>query len=282
MKLSALKSPSGVFGLVALDEAYGLADLLGLSLKEPSHETLLKQVLASLVKIHSEHATGVVFDSLYTLPLLEKKQEHAGTLVRLEQQQEPDPLTVPRFPANWGIENVRNLYGVAKLELYYHPAEAQALQKKQLLAEIFDFCQYEEIDFLLKLMIYHPPKESLSTAQFQEIQLEAVSELQRFASVIAVQYPQDPLAAATLTSELDIPWLIVSDETKYEKFKDQLRIALENGAQGFLTGETLWQEIGGMRLNDHSPDMEAIEKFLTTTSKDRIIELMRIAEEEKN
>ena len=96
-----------------------------------------------------------------------------------------------------------------------------------------------------------------------------------------MQYPQDPLAAATLTSELDIPWLMIDDGVKYDKFKDQLRVALENGAQGFLVDEVLWQEVGKMRLKDQSPDLPAIEKFLQTTSKDRMIELMRIAGEER-
>jgi len=36
-----------------------------------------------------------------------------------------------------------------------------------------------------------------------------------------------------------------------------------------------------MRLKDQSPDLPAIEKFLQTTSKDRMIELMRIAGEER-
>jgi len=281
VKLSALKNSAGVYGLVALDEAYVLAELMGLSLKEPSHEEILQSILAMLTRVYSEHATGVVFDPVYSLPFLDQKHDQAGTVIRLEQPAPPDPLTVPKFPPNWGIEHIRNLYGVAKLELYYHPAEETASAKKKLVSEVFDFCQYEKIDFLLKLIIYHPPKETLTTAQFQEVQLEAISELQRSANLLAVQYPQDPLAAATLTSELDIPWLMIDDGVKYDKFKDQLRVALENGAQGFLVDEVLWQEVGKMRLKDQSPDLPAIEKFLQTTSKDRMIELMRIAGEER-
>lgn len=281
MKLSALKSPSGVYGLVALDEAYLLADLLGLSLEESSQEALLSDTFSLFIEQFSPHASGLVFDSVYSVPLLNQKHEHAGTVIRLEQTQPPDPLVLPQFPANWSVENVRNLYGVAKLELYYHPEEERAVEKKQLVAELFDFCQHEEIDFLLKLVMYHPPKVSLDIVQFQEMQLAAVSEFQRFANVLALQYPQDPLAAATLTSELDIPWLMVSDGLKYDKFKEQLRVALENGAAGFLAGETLWQEIGAMRQADQSPDEAAIRTFVETVGKDRIIELMRVSEEER-
>ncbi|HEX9817482.1 MAG TPA: hypothetical protein VGA89_01135 [Patescibacteria group bacterium] len=282
MRLSALKKEAGSLGLVALDEAYALTDLLGLSLQEPSHEQLLIEVLTELVKVHSRQAAGVVLDPVYSLQLLEEGTELAGALVRLEQMQTPDPLVAPKFIPNWGIENIRNMYGLAKLELFYHPTEEKALEKKQLVAEIFDFCQYEEIDFLIKLMIYNPAEGKLKSEDFQTAQLEAVSELQRFANVMALQYPQDPLATATLTSNLDVPWLVISEQDGYDQFKNSLRVALENGAAGFLAGEILWQEIGRMRQEDQSPDMTEILKFIQTTSKDRIIELMRITGEEQD
>lgn len=281
MKLSAITTPTGVAGLVALDEGYLLSELIGLSPAEPSHEVLVQNVLGQMLETYSEFATGIVFDPLYSLPLLDRKHGHSGTVIRLEQSRQPDPLSLPSLPAQWSVENVRNIYGVAKLELYYHPAEEKALEKKQLLTEIFDFCQYHKIDFLLKLVVYHPPGQTLNTAEFQQTQLEAIDELQKYANIFALQYPQDPLAAATLTSELDVPWLMVDDGVPYDAFKEQLRVSMENGAAGFLVDEALWQEIGGMRLEDQSPDLGAIEKFLRTVSKDRIIELMRIAEEER-
>lgn len=281
MKLSALTTPTGVAGLVALDEGYLLSELIGLSPDEPSHEGIVTEILSEMLTTYSEFSTGVVLDPLYSLSLLGKKHEHSGTVLRLEQSWQPDPLAVPTLPAQWGVENVRNLYGVAKLELYYHPSEEKALEKKRFLAEVFDFCQYQKIDLLLKLVIYHPPGKTLNTVEFQEAQLEAIDELQKFTNALALQYPQDPLAAATLTSELDIPWLMVDDGVKYDAFKEQLRVSMENGATGFLVDEALWQEIGSMRREDQSPDLEAIQKFLQTVSKDRIIELMRIAEEER-
>jgi tagatose-1,6-bisphosphate aldolase len=280
MTLSALKSSHSLIGVVALDEAYTLADLLGLSLKEPSNEQLLNEVLALLIEIHSKQASGMVLDPVYSLPLLEESADNAVILARLEQVQEPDPLIVPKLIKNWGIKEVRNMYGLAKLELYYHPEEEKALEKKQFVAELYDFCEIEEIDFLVKLMIYNPNEEKMTATDFQEAQLAAVNELQRSASVLALQYPQDPLAAATLTSGLDTPWLLVSDDVPYDKFKEQLRVAIENGAEGFLAGEVLWQEIEGMRQEDQSPDLEKIKEFIKTESKDRIIELMRIVQED--
>ena len=277
MKVSALQRDG--IGLLALDEAYLVAESLGLTLDEPTNAENLNALLARFISLYSEYTTGIVLDPTYSLPLLEHKHKNSGLALRIEQERDQDPLSVPRFIPQWGIEDVRNNYGVAKLELYYHPAEEMAAEKKKLVADLFDFCQYEGIDFLLKLVIYHPPGKEMDMVEFQETQLEAIAELQRFSSLLALQYPQDPLATATLTSSLDIPWIVISDGMNYEKFKDSVRVSTENGAKGFLAGRTLWEEIGEMRLEDQSPDFDQIESFLKTTGKDRVIELMRIIKE---
>jgi tagatose-1,6-bisphosphate aldolase len=277
VKVSALQRDG--IGLLALDEAYLVAESLGLTLDEPTNAENLNALLARFISLYSEYTTGIVLDPTYSLPLLEHKHKNSGLALRIEQERDQDPLSVPRFIPQWGIEDVRNNYGVAKLELYYHPAEEMAAEKKKLVADLFDFCQYEGIDFLLKLVIYHPPGKEMDMVEFQETQLEAIAELQRFSSLLALQYPQDPLATATLTSSLDIPWIVISDGMNYEKFKDSVRVSTENGAKGFLAGRTLWEEIGEMRLEDQSPDFDQIESFLKTTGKDRVIELMRIIKE---
>lgn len=279
MKVSALQRDG--IGLLALDEAHTFAESLGLTLDESTNIENLNALITRFLILYTEHTTGVILDPTYSLPFLSYKDKNSGLALRLEREREQDPLSVPRFIPQWGIEDVRNNYGVAKLELYYHPAEDMAAEKKKLIADLFDFCQYEGVDFLLKLVIYHPPGKEMDMIEFQETQLEAVSELQRFASMLALQYPQDPLATATLTSSLDIPWIVASDDTTYDKFKDAVRVSTENGADGFLIGKTLWEEIGEMRLEDQSPDFEEIEKFLKTTGKDRIVELMRIVKESK-
>jgi len=279
VKVTALQRQG--IGLLALDEAYQFAEELGLTMNEPSNVENFNALLVRFLILYTEYTTGVVLDPTYSLPFLSYKHKNSGLVIRLEQDREQDPLSVPRFIPQWSIEDVRNNYGVAKLELFYHPAEEMANEKKKLVADLYDFCQYEGIDFLLKLVIYHPPGKTLDTTEFQETQLEAVAELQRFASVLALQYPQDPLATATLTSTLDVPWLVSADGFSYDQFKDVLRVSMENGAEGFLLGKTLWDELGSMRLEDQSPDFEQIEKFLKTTGKDRVIELMRIVNEAK-
>lgn len=279
MKVSALQK-NGI-GLLALDNAYSFAEKIGLTLDEPTNVENFNALLIRFLILYTEYTTGVVLDPTYSLPFLSYKHNNSGLLIRLEREQDQDPLSLPRFLPQWSIEDVRNNYGLAKMELFYHPAEDMAVEKKKLVADLFDFCQYEGIDFLLKLVIYNPPGKEMDMVEFQETQLEAIAELQKFASIISLQYPQDPLATATLTSSLDIPWIVHSDGVEYDKFKEFVRVSTENGAQGFMIDQTLWDEIGKMRLEDQSPDFEKIEQFLKTTGKDRVVELMRIVKESR-
>ena len=85
---------------------------------------------------------------------------------------------------------------------------------------------------------------------------------------------------ATIISELDIPCLVMADEgDNYDTFKEKFRMAMENGAKGYCLGQVLWQEIGNFRGQDQSFDLEGLEKYLSTTVRDRLMELNRIASE---
>ncbi len=279
MNLSAIQSDQKMIGLCELDTAPQIANLLGLDLSLPENEKLIKELLIDIGKIAGRHLTGFVLDPIYSFDLI-KHDGRAGLVSRLTTlNEDTDPLRVPTLIPEYGLEEMRQNYSLAKLELYYHPREEEALQKKKFLAEIYDYCSYLDIDLLLKLIIYTPAEQEFSQEVFQADQLQAVQELHKMADVFALQYPLEPLASATVTAELDSPWILMSQNQSYEEYKSALRVCLNNGAQGFLAGNSLWKEMGSFKLKDKSPDLEKIRQFIQTTLRDQMIELMRISNE---
>jgi len=99
------------------------------------------------------------------------------------------------------------------------------------------------------------------------------------AHLFVLQSPHDALACATITTELDGPWLLGDDNLVYDDFKEALRTALENGAGGFLVSESLFGEIDALRRPDQSLDLPEIIKFIKTKTRDRALELIRISSE---
>lgn len=281
MHLPAIQHPSGVFSLFEFDQAPKIADLLGIDLSQPANVDRLQQLMTIMLEQLQSDLSGAVIDPIYSHHLLQHKSKQTGVLGRLTAvTAEVDPLVMPTLMPDWSVEDISQNYGLAKLCLYYHPQEEKALDKKQLVAELYDYCQYQHIDFALKLIIYTPASEEFSQESFQAAQLQAVQELRSTADLLILQYPLGPLAAATVTAELDIPWLLQSQNQEYDSFKHDLRICLENGAQGFCVSDSLWKDMGQLKLKDKSPDWEQIEEFIKTDFRDRLIEINRIAHEE--
>lgn len=280
MNLSAISSQSGMYQLIELDHAPKLANQLGLDLKTEANVDQIKKLLIKLGQQLSEDSSGLILDPIYSFPLSFKKKPNTGTLLRISTlNDEVDPFALPTLMPNWSVEDVANNYSLAKLELYYHPQEGKALEKKQLVAEIYDYCDYLDIEFLLKLIIYNPQPEKEEKFSLEEAQLQAVQEFRGTANIIGLQNPQGALAAATITAELDIPWLLADQADDYDQLKHNLRVCLENGAQGFMIDQALWAEIQSYKHPDQSPDWSKIDQFINTVVSDRAIELRRITDE---
>lgn len=281
MKLPRIQTNQQGFALLEAANSWQWFERLGLDPTQPSNRTVVNTVLGQILKASTDSISGVVLDSDSGLAVLSHKSPEVGVIWQLEDASaSTDPLAPPTISPDWTVEHIRNNLGLAQLELQYDPSEEQALIKKQLVAEIHDFCQYQEIDLVLKLVIYSPTDRPLPAAEFQAAQLTAIQEFRESCELLALQSPQDALAAATITAELDIPWVVASHPgQKYELYKEQLRQALEAGARGYLAGETVWQEASSHRRKDQGVDDAALTQFIQTTVRDRLIELKRIVSE---
>lgn len=278
--LESFQTPQHAFCFLELDNTPQLAALLGLDITLEENVRFLSNISQKIAQTAEESISGLVLDPVYSFSLAHELSQPPALLFRLEHlAEEVDPLSVPVMIHNWGIENIKNNYAAAKLEMFYHPHEEKALEKKQLIAEIAEYARHESVPFLLKLTLYTPVGEEFSPVAFQEAQIMAVQEFRDQCDVLVLQYAQDALACATLTAELDVPWLLTAQGVKYEEYKEMLRTSLENGARGFLVGSVLWQELANLKSDDKSPDKEAINRFIETTFRDRLIEVRRIVEE---
>lgn len=287
MKISSLISNDGMFNLVEFSDEAKFIDALGLELKDKGGREIVEDILTAQFKAYSgvdsksfAGMSGFVLDPELSSKVFSKQNIDIGIGLNLDEPQaEHDPLALPYLVPEWGVEQIRNNYGVAILTFYYHPQEEAALKKKQFLAEIKDYCRYEQIDLIVKLVVYTPGDRKFEWEEFRKDQLQAIEELRNLADLWVLQYPNDSLACATITTQLDVPWIISDDNIDYNEFKERLRDALENGAKGFMVGETLFKEIEGMRKKDHSPALESILKFISSQARDRAIELVRISKE---
>lgn len=90
-------------------------------------------------------------------------------------------------------------------------------------------------------------------------------------AVFKLEYPGDADSCRRITELLgETPWVLLSRGKDFEVFKEELKVAVANGAAGFLAGRTLWQEVTTLRGTDR-------ECFLTQTLPIRFRELVDMA-----
>ena len=294
MHLPAIQTSSAQFCLLQLDLAPRLAEALHLEWQDPQHRALTARVAELLMEVLSPEVSGVVVSPQHTFSSILKKNHTTGLLLSLEQQLGGvDPLALPALIENWGVEHVSNNYGLAKLELLYHPAEQEAIRKKQLVAEVHHYYQLLNIAFLLELRLYAPQESEYTPEKMQEAQIMALEDMRDSCDLLALEYPSDTLSAVTITAELDIPWVVTGRTFHqqgepaaligYAAYKEKLRIALESGARGYLLDDILWkdsfEQLPQVEGQDPEEWLHQVEQHIKTTIRDRVVELSRIVNE---
>ncbi|MBU0974406.1 hypothetical protein KKD03_01765 [Patescibacteria group bacterium] len=279
MRLQNIKNTSGVFSLLDFSRIATLAESIGLDIDHLDRKDILDFISGTIMEYVSPEVSGVIIDPEFDFSNLIKKSNSTGLVMSLEKKKDSlDPFGMPIIADDWGIEQIRNNYGLVKLELFYNPQEAEALKKKQFVAEVHDYCKYVGIDFLLELMVYHPGGSKEITEEIMlETQLQAISELSRGCDLIGLELLGDSLSAVTMTAALDTPWIYNAREIGYEEFKNNLRICVESGAKGFMAGDPIWFGEDVKKVLSSYENRDKIEEYIKTDIRDKVIEVNRIA-----
>lgn len=286
MKVQSLANSQGRYLLWALDEASQVAERFGFQIADPMQHGAIKQLVELLSDFVVPTATGVLVDPEFSWPHVSTTAQLAGVSVRLEEQRSAvDPMALPKLFQDVGCEWVAENYGICKLAMWYHPSEPLAMGKKQLLAELADSCRVYGTELYLQLQPYIPPVDLSSGTDAQigqsasllpDVLLAAVQELAPMVQLLSLPLPNDALLAATITAELDIPWLIDLRENTAELATQSLQMALEAGASGCVCGNGFWPELGQMRESDGSPDWEGLQQYGQTVVRERATALRRV------
>ena len=191
---------------------------------------------------------------------------------------------------NWTIAKAQRAGADAiKLLAYYHPdASAPALKHQQeFVKHVGDECEKQDIPFLLELVSY-ALEGTTKSVEFAEQKPDLViRSVEEFTDpsykvdILKLEFPADLkyteeykdssfYAGDTAYSlsevkeickKLDeastLPWVILSAGVDIEEFIENVKLAAEAGASGFLCGRAIWKD-----AVDYFPDMEAVTQFL--------------------
>ena len=291
--LQQIANPDGIFTICAMDHRGSLRKMIDDEHpEEVNYEEMVKYKL-ELCSSLAKHASAVLLDPLFgaaqcishnVLP------NNIGLLVSIEASgysgQKEHRLT--KLLDGWSVEKIKRMGASAvKILVYYRP-DLKQLASRQLntVNMVARECIKYDIPFLVEPKSYPIGSEINNPQEFANLKEQLVINTARDITALPIDvlkaefpadlhYKQDKPELINLCQQLDmssqVPWVILSAGVDFELFYQQVEIACQAGASGFLGGRALWQE--AMYIDNAKERVQ----YLSTIGVDRLKRLTEVA-----
>lgn len=155
----------------------------------------------------------------------------------------------------------------AKVLFYISPAADSLARQLETARKVISDCQSESLPLFLEIRVY---PEADSSAELVERSLKAFLDQKLIPGVWKLEYPGNAEACRKLTEMAgETPWILLTAGVGFERFCEQLKDAISGGAQGFLAGRAVWQDVFKLHGNER-------EEFLSKTLPERFRQISGI------
>jgi tagatose 1,6-diphosphate aldolase len=189
---------------------------------------------------------------------------------------------------DWSVEKIKRMGASAVKMLVYFRPDIRKLAARQLkiIERVARDCTKYDIPLLVEPKTYRVEGEAMDSAAFALGLPQMVIETARQITALPIdvlkaefpadlKYEQDKEKLAEYCRQLDqaaaVPWVILSAGVDYDTFKQEVTIACQAGASGFLGGRAIWQEATEIDSRDSRLS------FLSSIAVKRMQELADIA-----
>ena len=293
--LTSTSTEQNVFTILAFDHRQSFVKMVNPNKKEPASYHEVVSAKLDVIKILAAEASGVLLDPLYgasqsiARDVLPAK---TGLLVAVEKTGYSGETTarISTLLPDWGVSQIKKMGADAvKLLIYYHPDGGKLTeQQDQLTALVAQQCQEHDIAFFLEAVSYSiDPNQNKNSIDFAKERPSLITRLVERLSALApdilkIEFPVDANhhpdqifwreACLSISEVSECPWTVLSAGVDFEVFEDQVKIACQAGASGFIGGRAVWKE--GIPLRS----AERV-KWLEEVASIRLKRLSEIAEE---
>jgi len=291
--LQQIANPDGIFTICAMDHRGSLRSMIDQeSPEEVNYEEMVERKL-ELCSSLAQYASAVLLDPIFgaaqcighgVLP------KDTGLLVSMEASGYGGrkEYRITKLLDRWNIEKIKRMgASAAKLLVYYRPdLEKLASKLLKMLNMIAMECIKYDLPFLVEPLSYPIGNEMDNPAQFATAKEQLVLKTARDITALPIdvlkaefpadlRYKRDKPELVDLCHQLDmssqVPWVVLSAGVDFKLFYQQVEIACQGGASGFLAGRAIWQE--AMYIDDAKERAH----FLSTVAVDRLKRLNELA-----
>lgn len=254
------------FTILAFDQRGSLTDMM------PTGWTYddVVEVKREAAEVYSKHASAMLLDPIYGLNAATALDRGCGLIVALEKSGYTGDSTYRRieFYPEWTVRKIKLMGAVGvKLLIYYHPhAGALTEEIETLVQNVTAECHANDIPLFLEPVTYSLKADVAKSSREFATELpalvrETAERLSRFKpDILKMEFPMDAkfdsdpntwgAACAAISEASEVPWVLLSAGVNFDVFEQQVRVACENGASGFLAGRAIWKEGAAMPAAD--------------------------------
>ena len=291
--LQQIANRDGIFTMCAMDHRGSLRTMIDEeNPQEVDYEEMVERKL-ELCSSLAEHASAVLLDPLFgaaqcighgVLP------KSTGLLVSIEASGYGGgrEYRLTELLDGWNVEKVRRMgASAAKLLVYYRPDLIELAGKLLDMVDMIALeCIKHDFPFVVEPLSYPVGEEVNNSKQFATVKEQLVLKTAKDITALPIdvlkaefpadlRYKKDKAELVELCRQLDrssqVPWVVLSAGVDFELFCQQVEIACQGGASGFLGGRAMWQEAM------HMDDARERVNFLSTVGVDRLNKLNEIA-----
>ena len=290
--LQQIANPDGIFTMCAMDHRGSLRSMIDEGTQEVNYEEMVERKL-ELCSSLAPHASAVLLDPIFgaaqcighgVLP------KSTGLLVSIEASGYGGgkEYRITKLLDGWNVEKIKRMGASAtKLLVYYRPDLAELAGKLLNMVDMIAMeCIKYDLPFVVEPLSYPVGDEVDSPAQFARVKEQLVFKTAQDITALPVdvlkaefpadlRYRKNKAELIDLCHQLDmsslVPWVVLSAGVDFELFCQQVEIACQGGASGFLGGRAIWQE--AMHIDEAGERAQ----FLSTVGADRLKRLNEIA-----
>ncbi len=261
---------NGKYLMLALDHRGSMKKLMNPQDPESVSDQSVIQLKSEIIETLKDQFSGLLIDETFGLDAYPQHQkpfllpmEKSGFTEKNGERFNELEYTLPMI-AQEGATG-------AKLLIYFNPKLESAQLQLGTAKIVVDECKLKDFPLFLEIVTYAPPGQSEDRASLVLESLKMFLQYQVVPDVFKLEYPGSPEACSQVTSLLGAtPWILLTRGVNYDEFKEEYKVALSVGCQGFLAGRALWQEVCTLK------DLEK-EQFLKVTLPERFRELATLS-----
>ncbi len=278
--LAATSTDAGVFTILAIDHRDSLRIVLQPEDPGSLPAAAVTEVKLDVLRAMAGDASAVMLDPEYGAAQAIAARAlpgQVGFLCAVEAQGYlGDPAArQTTLLDGWSVAKAKRLGASAvKLLVLYRPdgGEVTAAQDELVSAVVAD-CAANDIPLFLEPLGYARDGENpeqLAAAR-RETVIGSVRRLGALGpDVLKVQFPVDTswesdravwrAACAELDEAAPVPWALLSAGDPFDVFREQVQIACESGASGFMAGRAIWGDVIGLPRERRTEALGAVAR----------------------